>query len=75
MVKSTELGQNFIQVATIHSLNYKKFTFSEISHQYLSSDISFVWFRGSPNFPIVFSSDVIDQISENFLSCILVGLK
>ena len=29
------------------------------SHQYLSNDISFVWFPGRLNFPLAFYNDVI----------------
>ena len=41
MVKSTEIGQNFTELAItlIQSLNYKKIAFSETSHLYLSSDV------------------------------------
>ena len=42
--------------------NSIKVTFSDRSHQNLSNDIYFVWFRGGPHFPNVsigFGNDII----------------
>ena len=36
-----------------------KCTFLDSSHQYLSNNIQFVWFRGGPYFSIVFGNDVV----------------
>ena len=40
-------GHNFLKFS--HSISIK-ITFWESSHLYLSSDISFSWFHGGPNF-------------------------
>ena len=70
---------NFVADAIVFSDSITiKVTFSESSHHYLSNDISFVWFRGSPNFAIVFGNDVTVMSQVRFMKnilCILVGLK
>ena len=39
--------------------NSIKVTILDNSHQFLSNDMYFVWFCGSPHFPIVFGNDII----------------
>ena len=48
----------------VHNFRYSgsnsiKITFLNSSHQNLSNDRYFVWFRGGPHFPIVFGNDII----------------
>ena len=67
MIESTNIGQSFTKMAItfnhIHSIS-TQITFSESSPLYLSNDVSFTWFGAGPDFPIVFSNDVIGHSSD-----------
>ena len=46
-------------------LKFNKKHILDSSHQYLSNDIYFVWFRKGPNFAILFANDIMYQSVPN----------